>query len=146
LALFVIGGLVPLIGVGSRPDRGQTPGRSPADTSDPSGSAAKPPTVAVAGVILPTLAGSGVATAATSLLSIGWFFTPAGAFVFGSGLAVIPFLYGGVVQERHWLTDRQFLDAVAVAMITPGPVVITAGLIGYPVRAAAGLTGAALGL
>src|SRR5439155_23225639 len=105
---------------------------------------AKPPTVAVAGVILPTLAGSGVATAATSLLSIGWFFTRAGAFVFGSGLAVIPFLYGGVVQERHWLTDRQFLDAVAVAMITPGPVVITVGFIGYLVRGAAGMTVAAL--
>ena len=62
---------------------------------------------------------------------IAWYFTKAGAFVFGSGLAIVPFLYDGVVQRFHWLDDRQFLDAVAVAMITPGPVVITAGFIGY---------------
>jgi chromate transporter len=62
---------------------------------------------------------------------IALFFTKAGAFVFGSGLAIVPFLYGGVVHELKWLNDRQFLDAVAVAMITPGPVVITAGFIGY---------------
>ena len=70
-----------------------------------------------------------------------WFFIKAGAFVFGSGLAIVPFLYGGVVQEYGWLNDRQFLDAVAVAMITPGPVVITVGFIGYLV---AGLYGAAV--
>ncbi|MBS0343765.1 MAG: chromate transporter, partial [Proteobacteria bacterium] len=62
---------------------------------------------------------------------IGAFFAYAGSFVFGSGLAIVPFLYGGVVQEHHWLTDRQFVDAVAVAMITPGPVVITTGFIGF---------------
>ena len=60
-----------------------------------------------------------------------WFFTKAGAFVFGSGLAIVPFLYGGVVQEYGWLNDKQFLDAVAVAMLTPGPVVITVAFIGY---------------
>jgi chromate transporter len=59
------------------------------------------------------------------------FFTKAGAFVFGSGLAIVPFLYGGVVNEYGWLNDRQFTDAVAVAMITPGPVVITVGFIGF---------------
>ena len=64
-----------------------------------------------------------------------WFFTKAGAFVFGSGLAIVPFLYGGVVQEYRWLTDQQFLDAVAVAMLTPGPVVITVAFIGYLVAA-----------
>jgi len=69
------------------------------------------------------------------------FFLKAGAFVFGSGLAIVPFLYGGLVLQSHWLTERQFLDAVAVAMITPGPVVITAGFIGYLV---AGPVGAAL--
>jgi chromate transporter len=51
--------------------------------------------------------------------------------VFGSGLAIVPFLYGGVVTEHRWLNDKQFVDAVAVAMITPGPVVITVGFIGY---------------
>jgi chromate transporter len=69
------------------------------------------------------------------------FFLKAGAFVFGSGLAIVPFLYGGLVLQSQWLTERQFLDAVAVAMITPGPVVITAGFIGYLV---AGPVGAAL--
>ena len=69
------------------------------------------------------------------------FFLKAGSFVFGSGLAIVPFLYGGLVVQSHWLTERQFLDAVAVAMITPGPVVITAGFIGYLV---AGPVGAAL--
>jgi len=67
------------------------------------------------------------------------FFGKAGAFVFGSGLAIVPFLYGGVVKEYHWLNDKQFIDAVAVAMITPGPVVITVAFIGYLV---AGLWGA----
>lgn len=77
-----------------------------------------------------------------SLLSqIGIFFAKAGAFVFGSGLAIVPFLYGGVVVEHQWLTEKQFVDAVAVAMITPGPVVITVGFIGYLI---AGFTGASV--
>ncbi len=75
------------------------------------------------------------------LTQIGIFFAKAGAFVFGSGLAIVPFLYGGVVTEHHWLNDKQFVDAVAVAMITPGPVVITVGFIGYLI---AGLPGACM--
>jgi chromate transporter len=86
----------------------------------------------------------GVATAGT-LGKIVWFFAEAGAFVFGSGLAIVPFLYGGVVERYHWLTDRQFLDAVAVAMITPGPVVITVAFIGYLVAGPLGSVGAAVG-
>ena len=76
---------------------------------------------------------------------IGLFFAKAGAFVFGSGLAIVPFLYGGVVKEYGWLTDRQFVDAVAVAMITPGPVVITTGFIGYLVAGFWGAVVAAAG-
>jgi chromate transporter len=75
---------------------------------------------------------------------IALFFTKAGAFVFGSGLAIVPFLYSGVVKEYHWLDERQFLDAVAVAMITPGPVVITVGFIGYLVEGVSGATVAAV--
>jgi chromate transporter len=86
----------------------------------------------------------GVATA-TTLGKIVVFFAEAGAFVFGSGLAIVPFLYGGVVDRYHWLTDRQFLDAVAVAMITPGPVVITVAFIGYLVAGPLGSVGAAIG-
>lgn len=75
---------------------------------------------------------------------MAWFFTEAGAFVFGSGLAIVPFLHAGVVNEYHWLTEQQFLDAVAVAMITPGPVVITVGFIGYLVSGFPGASVAAL--
>jgi chromate transporter len=89
---------------------------------------------------LPTLSG------ATGLFGIFLYFAKAGLFVFGSGLAVVPFLYGGVVQEHHWLTERQFVDAVAVAMITPGPVVITVAFIGYLVAGVSGATAAAVGI
>jgi chromate transporter len=81
-----------------------------------------------------------------TLLEIFVYFAKAGLFVFGSGLAVVPFLYGGVVQGHHWLTDHQFVDAVAVAMITPGPVVITVAFIGYLVAGVGGATAAALGI
>lgn len=79
-----------------------------------------------------------------TLGQISWFFTKAGAFVFGSGLAIVPFLHGGVVTEYHWLDEKQFVDAVAVAMITPGPVVITVGFIGYLVAGFPGACVAAL--
>ena len=81
----------------------------------------------------------------TLLAQLGAFFAEAGAFVFGSGLAIVPFLYGGVVHDHHWLNERQFVDAVAVAMITPGPVVITVGFIGYLIAGLPGAVVAALG-
>jgi len=81
-----------------------------------------------------------------TLWRIWLYFAEAGAFVFGSGLAIVPFLYGGVVERFHWLTERQFLDAVAVAMITPGPVVITTAFIGYLVAGPLGGLMAALGV
>ena len=80
------------------------------------------------------------------LAQLLWFFTKAGAFVFGSGLAIVPFLYGGVVQEYGWLNDKQFLDAVAVAMLTPGPIVITVAFIGYLVASVPGAIVAAIGM
>lgn len=91
-------------------------------------------------VVLPSLALPAVLQTPLGelLTQIALFFTKAGAFVFGSGLAIVPFLYGGVVKEYGWLNDQEFLDAVAVAMITPGPVVITVGFIGYIVTARGG--------
>jgi chromate transporter len=78
--------------------------------------------------------------------SIFLFFLKSSLFVFGSGLAIVPFLHGGVVQDHHWLTETQFVDAVAVAMITPGPVVITVAFIGYLVSGMIGASAAALGV
>jgi chromate transporter len=69
------------------------------------------------------------------------FFLKAGALIFGSGLAIVPFFREGVVVEHGWLTEGQFLDAVAMGLITPGPVVITATFIGYLVD---GFRGAAI--
>ena len=90
--------------------------------------------------------GVGTSVANDTLLNIFLYFAKAAMFVFGSGLAVIPFLYGGVVNGHHWLNEQQFVDAVAVAMITPGPVVITVAFIGYLVAGVAGATAAALGI
>lgn len=80
----------------------------------------------------------------STLTKIAIFFAEAGAFVFGSGLAIVPFLHSGVVIENQWLSEQQFVDAVAVAMITPGPVVITVGFIGYLVAGFQGALVAAL--
>jgi chromate transporter len=80
------------------------------------------------------------------LTKVALYFAEAGAFVFGSGLAIVPFLHGGVVNQFHWLSERQFLDAVAVAMITPGPVVITVAFIGYLVAGLSGATAASVGV
>jgi chromate transporter len=93
---------------------------------------------------LPTASGVASVVDWPVLLQIGVFFAEAGAFVFGSGLAIVPFLYGGVVNDHHWLNERQFIDAVAVAMITPGPVVITVGFIGYLIAGFPGAVVAAL--
>jgi chromate transporter len=126
VALFLAAGLTTWL-LRSPPRLGRWSGSSSA--------AALPLAVALPGV--PSADGN-------TLWQIVLFFTKAGAFVFGSGLAIVPFLYGGVVKEYGWLDDRQFLDAVAVAMITPGPVVITVGFIGFLVGGFTGATLAAL--
>ena len=101
-----------------------------------------------AAALLPPILLTGLHGAADgdTLLRLLLYFAKAGAFVFGSGLAIVPFLYGGVVGEHHWLTEKQFLDAVAVAMITPGPVVITVAFIGYLVGGPLGAAASALGV
>jgi len=88
----------------------------------------------------------GQAGGGSELLEILLFFTKAGTFVFGSGLAIVPFLEKGLVHELGWLNAHQFLDAVAVAMITPGPVVITVAFVGYLVAGTAGAIAAAIGI
>jgi chromate transporter len=125
--LFIAAGLV-MIGLDAGP-------RWPRRRSNPSTAAVLP---------LPAVAGFAVKAAATAvgaslLLTLAWFFIKAGALTFGSGLAIVPFLRDGVVHQHHWLTDSQFLDAVAMGLITPGPVVITATFVGY---LAAGWAGA----
>jgi chromate transporter len=125
--LFLIAGLVMAI-----PAIRRTPG------------APGPLRAAAALLALPPIAQAGARD--VGLGSIFWLFAKAGAFVFGSGLAIVPFLYGELVQTQGWLNDRQFIDAVAVAMITPGPVVITVAFIGYLVAGTWGMTAAALGV
>ena len=110
-----------------------------------------PPKLRTSRNVMPSFAGFGNLitgahgpAAAATIGTLFLFFLKAGAFVFGSGLAIVPFLYGGVVGQFHWLTEKEFVDAVAVAMITPGPVVITAGFVGYLVAGVVGATLAAL--
>jgi chromate transporter len=107
----------------------------------------RPVPIGAVAVVAPTwlLATTGAASAGV-LGEVFWFFTKAGLVVFGSGLAIVPFLYGGVVERFGWLTERQFLDAVAVSMLTPGPVVITVAFIGYLVAGAVGGLAAAAGV
>jgi chromate transporter len=107
----------------------------------------KPPSVTPA-IVLPVWLFTGMSAPADSALlwRILTFFAKSGAIVFGSGLAIVPFLHGSVVQDFGWLTEQQFIDAVAVAMITPGPVVITVAFIGYLVAGCAGAALAALGV
>ena len=85
------------------------------------------PTLAIAPV------GLGATKAATPALlgKLLVFFLKAGALTFGSGLVIVPFLEKGLVEQTHWLSGRAFLVAVAIGMISPGPVVITATFVGY---------------
>ena len=111
------------------------------------------PRIPIAALLPPGMLGT-LGLAATTAAAVSWpllarialYFAEAGTFVFGSGLAIVPFLHGGVVNQHHWLTERQFLDAVAVAMITPGPVVITVAFIGYLVAGPLGGLCAAAGV
>jgi chromate transporter len=125
--LFIAAGLL-MIGLDARP--------RPLRRRPRPSTLAVVPVPAVAGLAVKAM---GSAVGAGPLLTLAWFFIKAGALTFGSGLAIVPFLRDGVVHQHHWLTDSQFLDAVAMGLITPGPVVITATFVGY---LAAGWTGA----
>jgi chromate transporter len=86
----------------------------------------------LSGMIVPAAAGPLAPVASGSILSkLLLFFLKAGSLTFGSGLVIVPFLEQGLVQQYNWLGERQFLIAVAIGMISPGPVVITATFVGY---------------
>jgi len=74
------------------------------------------------------------------------FFLKAGSMTFGSGLVIVPFLEKGLVQQTGWLNEREFLVAVAMGMISPGPVVITATFVGYLVAGFWGAVVATIGI
>ena len=88
-----------------------------------------------------TVKGFALTGPGSALGSMGLFFVKASAFTFGSGLAIVPFLHQGLVHDHHWLTEQQFVDAVAMGLISPGPVVIMATFAGYLVD---GIAGAAI--
>src|SRR6516164_1607975 len=91
----------------------------------------RPPAALLQIAPLPVLAQMAPAASSSTLAKLLWFFLKAGALTFGSGLVIVPFLEQGLVRQYGWLDERQFLIAVAVGMISPGPVVITATFVGY---------------
>jgi chromate transporter len=128
--IVILGAGVVMIALDARPAIRWPPRRRGRDRTDPPRSAGMP-------LCLPAGA-LGALAAGGTLASLGLFFAKTGALVFGSGLAIVPFMRQGVVDQHHWLTQSQFLDAVAMGMITPGPVVISAAFIGYLVAGIAG--------
>jgi len=91
----------------------------------------KKPPVALEIAAVPLLAQIMPVASSSGLTKLGLFFLKAGSLTFGSGLVIVPFLEQGLVKEFGWLDERQFLIAVAIGMISPGPVVITATFVGY---------------
>jgi chromate transporter len=104
-----------------------------------------PPEAALA--MLPLGAGAtGQAAAGSILGKLLLFFLKAGTFTFGSGLVIVPFLENGLVQQTGWIGEREFLVAVAIGMISPGPVVITATFVGYLVAGFQGAVVSTIGI
>ncbi|MER7450411.1 chromate efflux transporter [Nocardia beijingensis] len=134
--LVIFGAGLLMIAIDARPRLRR---RTPATAIDGDGDDDEPPAAQARSIPAPVLLGLGTLAGGGTLTALGLFFFKTGAVVFGSGLAIVPFLRDGVVDQHHWLTNSQFLDAVAMGLITPGPVVITAGFIGYLV---AGFPGA----
>jgi chromate transporter len=110
------------------------------------GSLRRPATTALDIATLPVLAQLAPAAPASTLGKLFLFFVKAGSLTFGSGLVIVPFLEKGLVQQYAWLDQRQFLVAVAIGMISPGPVVITATFVGYLVAGFSGSFVATVGI
>src|SRR5436305_7597278 len=89
------------------------------------------PPAALSVTVVPVLAQLAPTASSSILGKLLLFFLKAGSLTFGSGLVIVPFLEQGLVQQYGWLDQRQFLIAVAIGMISPGPVVITATFVGY---------------
>jgi chromate transporter len=89
------------------------------------------PPAALSITVVPVLAQLAPTASSSILGKLLLFFLKAGSLTFGSGLVIVPFLEQGLVQQFGWLDQRQFLIAVAIGMISPGPVVITATFVGY---------------
>jgi chromate transporter len=89
------------------------------------------PPAAAPALAAPVLAQLAPVVSGSTIGKLLLFFLKAGSLTFGSGLVIVPFLQQGLVQEHGWLDERQFLIAVAVGMISPGPMVITATFVGY---------------
>lgn len=132
--LFLAAGLLGLVAF--------TPRTKPAPVARPAPAATAPKVRASGAPVLLAFAvpSSGLAP------SLFWFFFKTGFLVFGSGLVVVSFVKTYVVDQYHWLDSRTFVDAVAVGMISPGPVVITATFVGYAVDGFAGAAAATLGM
>jgi chromate transporter len=131
--LFVAGGLLGMFLFARRAEAGSKPGPAPA---------VGPPKVGAASLVVVAPAGLGNGLTVKLFL----FFFKTGALVFGSGLVIVPFLKTYLVDQYHWLTNRQFLDSVAIGMISPGPVVITATFVGYLLSGISGAAAATLGI
>jgi chromate transporter len=107
----------------------------------------RPPSGIALSAAVPVLVATPIPVATTSTIGkLLLFFLKAGALTFGSGLVIVPFLQQGVVREYGWLNEHDFLVAVAVGMVSPGPVVITATFVGYLVAGFGGSLAATIGI